>query len=70
MIGAAEVPEKENCPPASGGALYCVTGTLFPAGNIQTADKIGTAWLEGMRSRGWVVTGLTSCCVCEGTGSF
>ena len=36
-----------NFPPASVGAVYCATGGLFPAGNVE-ADMLGTAWLDDM----------------------
>ena len=48
MIGAAAVAAKVNCPPASGGAVFCDTGRLLPTRKVQ-ADRLGTAWLDGMR---------------------
>ena len=64
-VGAVAVPVEVNCPPVGGGAVYCVIGRLFPAGNVQ-ADKLGTVWPNGMVTRGCVVIRITGCCVCEG----
>ena len=64
-IGAATLPERVNCPLVGGGPVYCVIERLFQAGNVQ-ADKLGTAWLDRMVSRGCVVIGIAGCCVCEG----